>query len=198
MRGPWPSITPGAARPVMSENSPAPGEGRYVLFLGRVDVYRAGLDLLLAAVDLAPPPLPVILAGTGGRAERRKLARLLGRTNGPVAWVGDVAAPARGILLRECAFLVDPARSGRTGRSVLEAMAWGKPVIRFDLPGARWPGSEAAIRVPAADVSALAVAITTLSTDDARRARMGHAAGRTCPPRPGSAGGRLGDPGGWA
>jgi phosphatidylinositol alpha-mannosyltransferase len=169
---------PGPARAAVSENSPAPGEGRYVLFLGRVDVYRAGLDLLLAAVDLAPPPLPVILAGTGRRAERRKLARLLGQTTGPVAWVGDVAAPARGILLRECAFLVDPARSGGAGRSVLEAMAWGKPVIRFDLPGARWPGNEAAIRVPAADVSALAVAITTLSTDDALRARMGHAASR--------------------
>jgi phosphatidylinositol alpha-mannosyltransferase len=172
---------PGPARAAVSENSPAPGEGRYVLFLGRVDVYRSGLDLLLAAVDLAPPPLPVILAGTGRRAERRKLVRLLGRTSGPVAWVGDVAAPARGVLLRECAFLVDPARSGGAGRPVLEAMAWGKPVIRFDLPGARWarwPGNEAVIRVPAADVSALAVAITTLSTDDALRARMGHAAGR--------------------
>jgi glycosyltransferase involved in cell wall biosynthesis len=178
MRGPGPSITPGPAGRAVSENSPGPGEGRYVLFLGRVDVHRAGLDLLLAAVDLAPPPLPVILAGTGRRAERRKLARLLGRTRGPVAWVGDVAAPARSILLQQCAFLVEPTRSGGTGRSVLEAMACGKPVVRFDLPGARWPGNEAAICVPAADVTALAVAIITLSTDDALRARMGHAAGR--------------------
>jgi glycosyltransferase involved in cell wall biosynthesis len=178
MRGPRPSITAGRAGRAVSENCPAPGEGRYVLFLGPVDVHRAGLDLLLAAVHLAPPPLPVIVAGTGRRAERRKLVRLLGRTSGPVAWVGDVAAPARGVLLRECAFLVDPARSGGAGRPVLEAMARGKPVIRFDLPGARWPGNEAAIRVPAADVSALAVAITTLSTDHALRARMGRAAGR--------------------
>ena len=162
----------------MSENSPAPGEGRYALFLGRVDVYRAGLDLLLAAVDLAPPPLTVILAGTGRRAERRKLVRLLGQTCGPVAWVGDVAAPARRILMQQCAFLVEPSRSGGTGRSVLEAMACGKPVVCFDLPGARWPGNEAAIRVPTADVTALAVAITTLSTDDALRARMGDAAAR--------------------
>ena len=169
---------PGPARRAVSENSPASGEGRYVLFLGRVDVYRAGLDLLLAAVSLAPPPLPVIVAGTGRRAERRKLVRLLGQTSGPVAWVGDVAAPARSALLRDCAFLVDPARSGGTGRSVLEAMAWGKPVILFDLPDARCPANEAAIRVPAADVTALAVAITTLSTDGALRARMEHAAAR--------------------
>lgn len=177
MRAPGPSIMAGPARGVVSENSPAPGEGGHVLFLGRVDVYRSGLDLLLAAVDLAPPPLPVILAGTGRRAERRKLVRLLGQTSGPVAWVGDVAAPARVILLRECAFLVDPARFGGTGRSVLEAMARGKPVIRFDLPGARWPEHEGAIRVPAADVSALAVAITRLSADNGLRARMGRAAG---------------------
>ena len=178
IRGPRPSITPGLTGRAVSENSPAPGEGRYVLFLGRVDVHRAGLDLLLAAVNLAPPPLPVIVAGTGRRAERRKLVRLLGQTSGPVAWVGDVAAPARSILLRQCAFLVDPARSGGIGRSVLEAIACGKPVVRFDLPGARWPGNEAAICVPAADVTALAVAITTLSTDDALRARMGDAAAR--------------------
>jgi glycosyltransferase involved in cell wall biosynthesis len=172
---------PSPARRAVSEDSPAPGEGRYVLFLGHVDVYRAGLDLLLAAVNLAPPPLPVIVAGTGRRAERRKLVRLLGQTSGPVAWVGHVAAPARSILLRQCAFLVDPARSGGTGRSVLEAMAYGKPVVCFDLPGARWPGNEAAIRVPAADVTALAVAIATLSSDDALRARIGHAAAHTCP-----------------
>ena len=178
MLRPRPSITPGPAGRAVSENCPGPGEGRYVLFLGRVDVYRAGLDLLLAAVNLAPPPLPVIVAGTGRRAERRKLVRLLGQTSGPVAWVGDVAAPARSILLRQCAFLVDPARSGGTGRSVLEAVACGKPVVLFDLPGARWPGNEAAIHVPAADVAALAVAITTLSTDDSLRARMAHAAAR--------------------
>ena len=178
MGGPWPSTVPGPARRAVSGNSPAPGEGRYALFLGRVDVYRAGLDLLLAAVDLAPPPLPVIVAGTGRRAERRKLVRLLGQTRGPVSWVGDVAAPARNILLQQCAFLVDPARSGGTGRSVLEAMACGKPVVLFDLPGARWPGNEAAIRVPAADVAALAVAITTLSADGALRARMERAAAR--------------------
>jgi phosphatidylinositol alpha-mannosyltransferase len=178
IRGPRPSITPGLPGRAVSGDSAAPGEGRYVLFLGRVDVYRAGLDLLLAAVDLAPPPLPVIVAGTGRRAERRKLVRLLGQTSGPVAWIGDVAAPARGVLLRQCAFLVDPARSGGTGRSVLDAIACGKPVVRFDLPGARWPGNEAAIHVPAADVTALAVAITTLSSDDALRARMGHAAAR--------------------
>jgi glycosyltransferase involved in cell wall biosynthesis len=162
---------PGPAGRAVSEDSAAPGEDRYVLFLGRVDVYRAGLDLLLAAVNLAPPPLPVIVAGTGRRAERRKLARLLGQTSGPVAWVGDVPAPARSILLRQCAFLVDPARSGGTGRSVLEARAWGKPVILFDLPGARRPGNEAVIRVPAADVRALADAITALSTDDGRAGR---------------------------
>src|SRR5580698_2433449 len=104
LRGPGPSITPGLTGRVVSEDSPGPGHGRYVLFLGRVDVHRAGLDLLLAAVSLAPPPLPVIVAGTGRRAERRKLVRLLGQTSGPVAWVGDVAAPARSSLLRQCAF----------------------------------------------------------------------------------------------
>ena len=157
-----------------------------MLFLGRVDVHRAGLDLLLAAVNLAPPPLPGHPGRNRAPGRATQAGAPLGRTSGPVAWIGDVTASARSVLLQQCAFLVDPTRSGGTGRSVLEAIACGKPVVRFDLPGARWPGDEAAIRVPAADVTALAVAITTLSSDNALRARIGGTPlGSTCPPGPG-------------
>jgi glycosyltransferase involved in cell wall biosynthesis len=158
---------------------PLPGQGQYILFLGRIDVDQKGLDLLLAAIAVAKPGLPVLVAGAGRPAEERKLVRLLQQTCGPVARVGYVSGPAKEALLRDCAFLVLPSRHETFGLSALEAMAWGKPVVHFDLPRLRWMGSEAAIGVPAFDVDSLAAAIRGLATDDAQRASMGRAARKT-------------------
>jgi len=153
-----------------------PGEGSHILFIGRIDVDRKGLDLLLNAVALAEPTLPVLIAGAGSPAEEGKLARLIERTRGPVARVGHVCGPAKEALLRGSAFMVLPSRREAFGRSALEAMAWGKPVVHFDLPRLRWMGYQAAIGVPAFDTASLAAAIRVLAADDVRRASMGRAA----------------------
>lgn len=152
------------------------GDGRHVLFLGRVDVARKGLDLLLSSVSGTQPLLPVLLAGKGRRAEEATLIRILKQAGGPVAWVGQVSDPARAALLRTCAFMVLPSRQQNFGRSALEAMAWGKPVVCFDLPELRWMGREAAMSVPAFDIARLGAAIRGLTADEVRRATMGRAA----------------------
>lgn len=163
----------------LPDEPPPPGAGQYILFLGRIDVDQKGLDLLLAAIAQAEPGLPVLVAGAGCPAEERKLFRLLEQTRGPVARIGHVSGPAKEALLRDCAFLVLPSRYETFGRSALEAMAWGKPVVHFALPQLRWMGSEAAIGVPAFDVGSLAAAIRGLATDDIQRASMGRAARKT-------------------
>jgi phosphatidyl-myo-inositol alpha-mannosyltransferase len=163
----------------LPDEPPPPGAGRHILFLGRIDVDQKGLDLLLAAVALAKPELPVLLAGAGRPAEERKLVRLIEQTGGPVARVGHVSGPAKEALLRDSAFVVLPSRYETFNLSALEAMAWGKPVVHFDLPRLRWMGHEAAIGVPAFDVESLAAAIRRLATDDAARASMGRAARET-------------------
>jgi phosphatidylinositol alpha-mannosyltransferase len=163
----------------LPEELPPAGAGQHILFLGRIDVDQKGLDLLLAAIAVAKPELPVLVAGAGRRPEERKLVRLLGHTCGPVAWVGHVSGPAKDALLRDCAFVVLPSRYETFNLSALEAMAWGKPVVHFDLPQLRWMGIEAAIGVPAFDVDSLAVAIRALATDDVQRASMGRAARQT-------------------
>lgn len=163
----------------LPDEPPPPGQGQYILFLGRIDVDQKGLDLLLAAIAVAKPGLPVLVAGAGRPTEERKLVRLLQQTCGPVARVGHVSGPAKEALLRDCAFLVLPSRHETFGLSALEAMAWGKPVVHFDLPRLRWMGSEAAIGVPAFDVDSLAAAIRRLATDDVQRASMGRAARKT-------------------
>ncbi len=163
----------------LPDEPPPPGEGRHILFLGRIDVEQKGLDFLLAAIAKGQPGLPVMLAGAGCPAEESKLVRLLRQARGPVARVGHVSGPAKEALLRDCAFLVLPSRYETFGLSALEAMAWGKPVVHFDLPRLQWMGNEAAIGVPAFDVGSLAVAIRELATDDVRRMSMGRAARKT-------------------
>jgi phosphatidyl-myo-inositol alpha-mannosyltransferase len=160
----------------LPDKLPAFGEGRHVLFLGRIEVARKGLDLLLSAISEAQPLLPVLLAGKGRRAEEATLARILKQAHGQVAWVGQVSDPGRQALLRACALMVLPSRQQSFGRSALEAMAWGKPVVCFDLPELRWMGRGAAMSVPAFDVGRLRAAIRQLTADEAKRASMGRAA----------------------
>ncbi len=160
----------------LPDKLPTFGEGRHVLFLGRIEVARKGLDLLLSATSEAQVLLPVLLAGKGRRAEEATLARILKQARGPVAWVGQMSDPGRQALLRARALMVLPSRQQNFGRSALEAMAWGKPVVCFDVPELRWMGPGAAMSVPAFDVGRLGDAIRQLTADEAKRASMGRAA----------------------
>lgn len=173
-RGAGRVIVPPATSPPRSP--PDPGEGGHILFLGDIHVSHNGLDLLLAAVAAANPRLPVLIAGAGRPAEERKLTRLLEQARGPAARIGSVPGPGRQALLRECAFVVLPSRCPSSDLPLLEAMAWGKPVVHFDLPELDWTTGESAIRVPAFDVHSLAIAIDDLATDVPRRMIMGNAA----------------------
>lgn len=174
----WPgtncTVIPHGVR--LPDKLPTFGEGTHVLFLGRIEVARKGLDLLLSAISEDQALLPVLLAGKGRRAEETTLARILRQARAPVAWVGQVSDPGRQALLRACALLVLPSRQQNFGRSALEAMAWGKPVVCFDLPELRWMGCGAAMSIPAFDVGRLGAAIRELTADEAKRASMGRAA----------------------
>jgi phosphatidyl-myo-inositol alpha-mannosyltransferase len=152
------------------------GRGGYILFLGRVDVQQKGLDLLLAAVREAPPGLPLVIAGSGTRAEERKLRDLVGRTGHPVRLVGRVSGAAKEDLLRGCAFVVLPSRFETFSLAALEAMAHGKPVVCFDLPRLAWIRADCAVRVPPFDVPRLAAAMGELAAGRAYRARLGRQA----------------------
>lgn len=160
----------------LPENPPPFGEGSHILFRGPINVNQKGLDLLLAAMAIAKPTLPLVIAGAGSPAQEKILVRLIEQASGPIARVGRVSGPAKDALLRDCAFVVQPSRFENSDLPILEAMAWGKPVVHFDLLQLRWTGSEAAIHVPAFDVESLAAAIRKLSYNGVQRATMGRAA----------------------
>ncbi|MFK3728907.1 glycosyltransferase [Streptomyces sp. NPDC088090] len=165
-------IPHGVARRPDGERSHDDG---FVLLLGRLDLRRKDVGLLLEAHARAGPAPPLLIAGDGTRAEERRLDRLLAREGrgGDVRRIGPVAGERRERLLAACSFVVLPSRRGGCGPVALEAMAHGKPVLHFDLPELRWTGAGGGVAVPAYDVDALARAMRRLAADSPWRRRLG-------------------------
>ncbi|MFF9852535.1 glycosyltransferase [Streptomyces litmocidini] len=157
------------------------GGGQFILFLGRIDTWGKGIDLLLDAYDRARPPLDLLLAGSGIPAEERRLAAMVAaRSRGPeprIHWVGFAEEERKRQLLRDSAFLVMPSRHETFGLVALEGMSYGKPVLHFDLPALRWMRGGGDVAVPPFDVAAFGARMTELATDTALRRRLGHRAG---------------------
>jgi glycosyltransferase involved in cell wall biosynthesis len=152
------------------------GSGQHILFLGRIDLDTKGLDLLLSAYAKASPPMPLVLAGAGTRAQQRRLAAMLAETGPGVRWVGAVDGARKEDLLDRSAFLVLPSRYESFGVAALEAMSCGKPVLHFDVPGLRWMRGGGDVAVPPFDVDELANKICELAEDEELRRRLGREA----------------------
>jgi phosphatidyl-myo-inositol alpha-mannosyltransferase len=164
-------IPNGAARHSVQDG--AFGSGDYILFLGRIDVRQKGLDLLLTAIRENPPPLPLIIAGSGTKREERNLRELVQPVRQHVRLAGRVCGAAKEHLLRNCAFVVVPSRFETFSLSALEAMTYGKPVICFNLPQLEWIAADCAVRVPAFDGHAFSAAMHMLSTQPECRSALG-------------------------
>lgn len=150
------------------------GQGEHMLFLGRIEVGAKGLDLLLAAYERSGLAMPLVIAGAGTRHEESKLATLLQAARGEVHWVGHVTGQRKQRLLEDSAFVVLPSRHEAFGLAALEGMAWGKPVLHFDLPTLRWMNGD--VCVPSFDADALAAGMRALARDEDRRRRLGRTA----------------------
>jgi glycosyltransferase involved in cell wall biosynthesis len=157
-----------------SLNEQTLGRGDHVLFLGRIDVWKKGLDLLLAAYDKSRVAMPLLIAGAGTPREERKLKALLDAADGDIHWVGHVAGQRKQELLERSAVVVMPSRHETFGLSALEAMSCGKPVLHFDLPTLLW--IDGSVRVPPLDVNALATQIRALADDEVTRRDLGRRA----------------------
>ncbi|WP_203820102.1 glycosyltransferase family 4 protein [Paractinoplanes ferrugineus] len=169
-------IPNGVHRPALTDDDF--GGGGHLLYLGRIDVRQKGLDLLLAAVRQLPPGMPLVVAGSGVAAEEDKLRRLTRGLGAEVVLAGRVSGAEKERLISSCAAMVVPSRYETFSLSALEAMAYGKPVVYFDLPQLRWIGDDCAIPVPAFDVAALARGMHRVANDATLRrtlGRRGHA-----------------------
>lgn len=149
-----------------------------ILFLGVLGK-RKGVPTLINA--LASPAMRArswhaTLAGNGEVAETRDYAARLGladRLSFP-GWVDEDKARQ---LLAETDLLVLPSRNEGLPMAILEAMAWGLPVVSTPvgaIPDAVESGTNGVL-VPVGDDAALAQALVQLVDDGALRQRMGAA-----------------------
>ncbi|HTH16407.1 MAG TPA: glycosyltransferase family 4 protein, partial [Magnetospirillum sp.] len=149
-----------------------------ILFLGVLGP-RKGVPVLLRA--LASPMMQgfaweAMLAGNGEISESKALAQLLGIAE-RLTFTGWVAEDKAHELLAWADLLVLPSRNEGLPMAILEAMAWGLPVVSTPvgaIPDAVEHGSNGFL-LPVGDEVALAAALSLLAEDAPLRRRMGAA-----------------------
>jgi glycosyltransferase involved in cell wall biosynthesis len=160
---------------------------RTVIWHGRVQVERKGLDILLAAwrkvCAARPDRQPLLLLVGSGRDADDLRDRLTDFPDGAVHWV-DQYVHDRDLLWRflsaaDIATL--PSRHEGFPVSALEAMACGLPVVAADVSGVRdllqaSPGRETGIVVRSGDAGDLAAALGLLVDDEELGRKLGRSA----------------------
>ncbi|HUO78102.1 MAG TPA: glycosyltransferase family 4 protein [Thermodesulfovibrionales bacterium] len=114
-------------------------EGEYILYLGRIDIYGKGLDILLNAYAQLledSPGVRLVIAGDGRDREpfREKIAALPRDVRNNIELLGWVSGDTKNETIRRALFAVFPSRHEVQSIAALEAMASGKAVIVSDIP----------------------------------------------------------------
>lgn len=121
--------------------------GKYALYLGRIDIFNKGLDLLLEAWKNIPEKL--IIAGPGQKKEREKILALIrkNKLQQRVVCYGRVTGQRKIDLYRKSSCVVQPSRYETFGYVALEAIASGKLLVCSDIPGFKWIPNSCALKV---------------------------------------------------
>ncbi|MFD3703198.1 glycosyltransferase family 4 protein [Nocardia sp. NPDC058658] len=152
-----------------------PRAGRTVLFLGRYDEPRKGMDVLLGALPALIEHHPDVEILIVGRGDEERLRREAGEHAGHLRFLGQVSDEEKAAALRSADVYVAPNLGGESfGIILIEAMAAGTPVVASELDAFRrvLRDGTAGVLTPIGDSDALATAIDTLLTDDETRERL--------------------------
>jgi glycosyltransferase involved in cell wall biosynthesis len=145
----------------------------YILAVGAVTP-RKGFQYLIEAVHRlgSGAPLLVLAGPDGWRANViHKRITALG-LEGRVRALGYIDDGALEGWYRRALLLCHPSEAEGFGIPVLEAMAYGVPVVATDIPPVREIGGDGILLVPPNDPGALSEAIGTLIGDDDLRGRL--------------------------
>lgn len=166
-----------SARPAVRRELGIPVDSRVVVWHGRVDMRRKGLDVLVEAwraLRLRDPEANhhLLLVGSGrDDAELEGALAELGALYASVTWVREFVLDRDRIkrLLAAGDIYVFPSRHEGFAVAPLEAMAAGLPLVGADAPGVRdvlpQPQLCGGIVVPTGDAVSLAEALMRLVSD---------------------------------
>ncbi|MFC6012512.1 glycosyltransferase family 4 protein [Nocardia lasii] len=152
-----------------------PRAGRTVLFLGRYDEPRKGMDVLLGALPELIGRHPDVEILIVGRGDEERLRREAGEHAEHLRFLGQVSDEEKAAAMRSADVYVAPNLGGESfGIILIEAMAAGTPVVASELDAFRrvLRDGTAGLLTPIGDSDALATAIDTVLTDAATRERL--------------------------
>ena len=151
-----------------------PRVGKTVLFLGRFDEPRKGMEVLQGALPALVqrfPDIEILIVGRGDEDELREDA---GELAGHLTFMGQVSDAEKASALRSADVYCAPNTGGESfGIVLVEAMAAGTAVVASNLDAFRrvLEDGEAGRLVPVEDSAALAEALIEVLSDDDMRAR---------------------------
>ena len=149
----------------------------FVLYLGRIDLYQKGLDLLLRAYKYVSrnSDISLKIGGSGTKHEERRLTRLISefKLEDKVQVLGKVDSSKKNQLFETALCTVIPSRFETFSLVALEALSRGCPVVSFDIDGLKWIPSKCALKVQTFDVKLFGNAILKVIKDSNLRRRIG-------------------------
>ena len=151
-----------------------PRPGKTVLFLGRYDEPRKGMEVLVGALPAVVERFGGVEVLVVGRGDEDALRDSAGDLAGHLRFLGQVDDAEKASALRSADVYCAPNTGGESfGIVLVEAMAAGTPVVASDLDAFRRVlcDGEAGRLVPVADCDALASALIEVLGDDRLRSR---------------------------
>lgn len=149
--------------------------GATLVFLGRIDEPRKGLDVMTAAFAALSKDWPQARLLVAGSGKPPPLDWLAPQVRQRISFLGSVTDADRTRLFASAAVYVAPHIGGESfGIVLLEAMGSGAPVVASDLPAfsAVLEGGRLGELFTTGDAAAAAKAIGRLLGDPARRAEL--------------------------
>ena len=156
-----------------------PADRGYLLFLGRLDIYMKGLDVLLTAYAQVRQvhPIPLKIVGHGAKESRQQLQKQVRKLHltSCVEFLDQVDETQKCELFGGATLVCQPSRFEGWGIVAVEAAAAGKAVVGTDIPGLRDAvvANETGLLVPPDNPEALAAAIRRLLDDPELRQSLG-------------------------
>lgn len=153
--------------------SPAKAE-EYFLYLGRLDLPVKRIDVLIQAYQRSRVDLPLVIAGDGKDREQVRALIDQAQLKDKIRMAGWVSGEEKDNLLRHCMAVCLTSRSEGSPVILVEALAFGKPVIATRVGGIPdiVQHNETGILVESDDVDGLARALKTLAENRALREAM--------------------------
>jgi phosphatidylinositol alpha-mannosyltransferase len=152
-----------------------PRAGRTVLFLGRFDESRKGMDVLIGALPALVARYPDIEILVVGRGDDDRLRKDAGPHAGHLRFLGQVDDDEKASAMRSADVYCAPNLGGESfGIVLVEAMASGTAVVASELDAFRrvLRDGRAGVLVPVGDSKALADSIIEVLADDDRRTAL--------------------------